>query len=75
MRMIRVINLSNNSITVAEYIIPAKKIRDFEESTLTEDDFATIASYSRSGVVKTFRYDKPEITKKSTKKNQNNGEE
>ena len=75
MTMVRVINLSNNSITVANIVILAKKIRDFEEDSLSEEDFATIAAYSSSGVIKAFRYNKPEIVKKSNRKKQNQNEE
>ena len=75
MKIVRVINLSNNSITIAEEVILAKKIRDFEEAKLTEEDFGVISAYSNCGVVKAFRYEKPDIPKRSSRKNQDKEEE
>jgi len=58
MKILRVINLSNNNITVEDVVIKAKLIKDFPMDSLSKDALNTIAAYVSSGVAKSFIYDK-----------------
>lgn len=60
MKVIRVINVSNRSITINNTTVQPHKVKDFPLDLLSKDDLEDIASYSAVGVVKSFEFDIPD---------------